>query len=76
MLNIQPEAVRLSHWARHLACAIDVMELLTTEAAFSHKDGRLAVEGELEGIMDSMNVKLKDFVLKLTGDRYRPSGKH
>ena len=73
MISLQPEAVRRSYWARHWACAIDVMELLAAEAAFTHSvDGLIAGGEPLKGIMDSMNVKLKDFVLKLMGDQYRP----
>ena len=33
ILRDQPEAVLRSHWARHWACAVDVLELLSTEAA-------------------------------------------
>ena len=71
----QPEAVRRSHWARHWACAIDVLELLAAESAFTHVVGSLFVEEGKVPVMDYLNSTLKDFVFQLMCDQYRP-GEH
>ena len=41
MIDVQPDAVRQSYWARHWACAIDMLELLAAESAYTHAGGRL-----------------------------------
>lgn len=70
MFSLQPGAVRLSYWARHWACAVDVLELLVTESSTL---GRPVAEGEV--VMKAMDVMLKDSVVKLMGEQYRP-GEH
>ena len=85
MIDNQPEAVRRSHWARHWACAVDVLQLLAAESAFTRAAGRIAEEGDQReitmGVLDGTSVmgvlggtdfKLKDIVFKLMGDQYRP----
>ena len=76
MLSLQPEPVRRSHWARHLACAVDVLELLAAEFAFTHDEGRPAstVGGQediMENLMDT-NIALKDIIVKLMTAQYKP----
>ena len=75
MIILQPEAVQWSHWARHWACAVDVLELLAAESAFTRATARIVEEGDRElvmGVMDDTDVKLKDAVFKLMDDQYRP----
>ena len=62
VISRQPEAVRQSHWARHWACAIDVLELLAAESVFTHDVHRLGCH----------NAKLMELVFKLMEDQYRP----
>ena len=75
MIGLQPDAVRRSHWARHWACAVNVLELLAAESAFTYSGGRLVAEGAGEVMMYETNITLKDNVVKLMGDQYRP-GEH
>ena len=75
LVSLQPEAVRQSHWARHWACAVDVLELLAVESAFTRAAGRIAEEGDRElvmGVIDDTDIKLKDTAFKLMVDSYRP----
>ena len=62
VISRQPEAVRRSFWARHWACAIDVLELLATESALIHDVSRLGHD----------NVRLLEFAFKLMEEQYRP----
>ena len=76
MLSLQPEAVRRSYWARHWACAVDVLELLAAESASARKEGRPVVIGGREDIMDNMkvtNTALKYIIVKLMTEQYIPS---
>ena len=72
MIKLQPEAVRQSYLARHWVCAIDGLELLAAESAFSHNVGRHVVDGDE---MEIVGARLKDVVLQLTDNKYRPPGK-
>ena len=69
LISFQPEVVRRSYWARHWACAVDVLELLAAKSAFTRAGGRLVAEVEGEDIID---VALKDYVLELMGTWYWP----
>ena len=62
LMDRQPEAVRRSYWARHWACAIDVLELLAVESDFTHDVGNLEHD----------NVSLMEFAFKLMVEQYRP----
>ena len=72
ILQEQPEAVLRPYWARHWACAVDVMELLSTEAAFQ--------PGGLESLASDTTDKtfrhLKHGLLKLINEQYRPGGQY
>ena len=76
MIVHQPEAVRRSHWARHWACAIDVLMLLAAESAFTHVVGRIFSTGGSVPVVDNVNSTLKDMVFQLMGDKYRPGERY
>ena len=67
--TLQPEAVRKSYWARHWACAVDVLELLAAESAFTHDVNHVVLAEGAEPNVGTVNVMLKDFVFKLMGDQ-------
>ena len=75
ILREQPEAVRSSYWARHWACAVDVMELLSTEAALlmsgGGDQGGISSE-EAEQIFGSAEGQL----VQLINEQYRPGGQY
>ena len=72
ILQDLPEAVLRSYWARHWACAVDVMELLSTEAAL--------LPGEVESLAVEASDKrfsdLKYGLVKLINEQYRPGGQY
>ena len=86
MMSRQPEAVLRSYWARHWACAVDVLELLAVESAFSHTVvGRHVAEGGREDFWenfwhstdaDDVNAMLRDYVVKLMDSLHSPGELH
>ena len=72
ILRDQPEAVLRSHWARHWACAVDVMELLSTEAALT-PNWEQDVAGEAE---ETAFGTVKGLLVPLISEKYRPGGQY
>ena len=64
--------MRRSHWARHWACAIDVLELLSTEAALLPSGYCGVANGFAEEAFDSF----KGVLLQLISEQYKPGGQH
>ena len=71
MISLQPEAVRRSFWARHWACAIDVLELLAAESAFTSPE-----EGGRADVKENGNEALADIVFELMSSQYRPGERY
>ena len=72
ILRDQPEAVLRSYWARHWACAVDVLELLSTEAA-------LRPDGDLHGSSESAEKafgSVKGELVLLISEQYKPGGQY
>ena len=78
LLSLQPEAVRRSHWARHWACAVDVLELLAAESCYTsgnasaviRDEGHPASTGGREDNLTATNAALKDIIVKLMAVQY------
>ena len=81
ILQEQPEAVLRPYWARHWACAVDVMELLSTEAALVSGGGDQGGEASCE---DQVEIAREDYeqtfgsaedrLVQLISEQYRPGG--
>ena len=72
ILRDQPEAVRCSHWARHWACSVDVLELLSTEAAL--------LPGGYCGVANRAAEETfgpaKGVLVQLISEQYKPGGQY
>ena len=75
IIAYQHVGVRRSHWARHWACAMDVLELIAAESAADDAlvAGCLDVTVAREIIADIVaNELLKEYVVQLTAHQYNP----
>ena len=78
ILREQPEAVRRTYWARHWACAVDVMELVSTEAASAPggDQGGLASEGAEKVFDPDELLHWHRQLVQIINEQYMPGGQY
>ena len=86
ILRDQPEAVLRSYWARHWACAVDVLEMMTvTEAkrvsgvdrndeVMTGAEATRAPEADRD--KEKMFGAIKHMLVQLISEQYRPGGQY